>query len=266
MSLKQRKYREKEGLYLIEGLNLFEEALRDPEAIEELFIMDSFYTNVGGKYDLEKSLDSLKEKKIKMALVEGGLFTKLVDTKSPQGIAGIMKIKESSQEVFFSKAVHKGGGKFLVLDRIQDPGNCGSLIRTAEAAGFDGIIAVKGTVDPYSTKVVRSAAGSILRFPILFTGGPCETVKILNKYGLKIVASSPEGSNFYYQFALRDKLAIVIGNEGRGIDNAFIEGADYLVKIPMAKSVESLNAAVAGGILMYEAIRQDFCKKTEEEK
>lgn len=263
MSLKQRKFREKEGLYLVEGLNLIEEASRIPQDIEMILIGESQYRNACNS-EIRELSNRLEKAKINMVLVEDKVFGKLVDTKTPRGVAGIIRIKKQDEKSFFGKSADIKDRKILILDRIQDPGNCGTLIRTAEAAGFVGIIAVKGTVDLYSPKVVRSAAGSILRLPLFFSEKPEETVEVLKRHYIKIVAASPRGKSIYFGLKLNENIAIVIGNEGRGIHRDFINGSDYLVKIPMAQPVESLNAAVAGGVLMYELYRQNFCKKMEE--
>lgn len=263
LSLKQRKFREKEGLYLVEGLNLIGEAIRIPQNIETIFIRQSQYVNCGnGEHG--QFLNRLEKAGINAVLVEDKLFGKLTDTKTPQNVVGVIKILEHDIENFFGKTADIGDGIVLVLDRIQDPGNCGTLIRTAEAAGARGIVIVKGTVDPYSPKVVRSATGSILRLPLFFTGEPGETAEILKRHRMKILAASPQGRDIYLDLTLKTDLAIIIGNEGSGVHQDFINEADYLVKIPMSEPVESLNAAVAGGILMYEMYKRNFCRKTEE--
>ncbi len=250
-SLKQRKYREKEGLYLIEGFNICSEALK-VEADIELFL-------------IRKSLNDVAmiEPEIQAVAISDKLFDRLMDTEASQGVAAIVRKKTRDQASFFKEA-EKAHGNLLVMDRIQDPGNAGTLLRTAEAAGFQGVIAVKGTVDLYSPKVVRSAAGTLLRIPLLFTESEEETVRLLHANGKRIVTAAPYCENNHFEARLDRNLALVIGNEGGGASDIFLDRSDCRVKIPMAGAVESLNAAVAAGILMFETVRQNFQTEVEE--
>lgn len=263
IGLKQRKVREKEGCYLIEGLHICKEALRVLEDIELILIRESLF-NDGKDEDLKEIIKQLNSEKTKGVLIEDRLFDKVADTGTPQGIMAIVKRREWDKKTFINRINDTQSGNLLILDRIQDPGNAGTLIRTAEAAEFYGIIAVKGTVDIYSPKVVRSASGSILRQQLLFTEDAEETANLLSIWGKKMVVAAPHGHSYHFEHPLARNIALVIGNEAGGACKTFIEKADLLVKIPMAHDVESLNAAVAGGILMYESVRQNFHNKAEE--
>ena len=148
------------------------------------------------------------------------------------------------------------GGNYIVLDRLQDPGNIGTILRTADAAGFELAVLVKGTADPYSPKVVRSAAGSLFRVPICFVDGPDELIGLVHENGKRLIATALEAEKAYYDCDLKEDAAIVIGNEGNGIDRELLKRADEIITIPMAGNTESLNAAVSAGILMYERIRR----------
>ena len=147
-------------------------------------------------------------------------------------------------------------GNVVILDRLQDPGNIGTIIRTAEAAGYKGVVVLKGTADVYSPKVIRAAAGSVFRMPVLFLESPAQAIELLKKYDKKIVSTCFDTENNYYDIELKKNIGLVIGNEGNGICRELVEDSDIRIKIPMTGTVESLNAAVAAGIIMFEAIRK----------
>lgn len=232
--LKNKKYRDKEGLYLVEGPNLIEEALKNGVQIQSLLISPS-YKDKDFSY-LDNSY-----------LVEDELFKEISDTVNSQGILAIVAKKNFSGEL-------KPKDNILVLDRLQDPGNMGTIIRTADAAGYGLIVSIKGSCDIYSEKVVRSAAGSLFRMPIV-EGLSYEELGELVK-GKHLVVSDLQASEFYYEANLKENIALVIGNEGNGISDEIRQMADMRVKLPMIGNIESLNAAVAAGILMYESIRK----------
>ena len=160
---------------------------------------------------------------------------------------------ELTADEFYSSL---GGKNILVLDRLQDPGNIGTMLRTAEAAGYGGVIAIKGTGDIYSPKVVRAAAGSVFRMPVLQGEETSEAAGRIKQSGRRIAATTMNGSCAYYDADLKSGAALVIGNEGNGISDEFLALSDIRVSIPMCGYVESLNAAVAAAILMYENMRK----------
>ncbi len=263
--LRQRKAREKEGLYLIEGIHLCGEALGIVERIEFLFVRESQWEEKSDG-ELREIVRQFEEKGVKTAVASDKIFDKLADTETPQGLVAVIRRRDWDPESFFAADKRGGHGNLLVLDRIQDPGNAGTLLRTAEAAGFQGVLAVKGTTDLYSPKVVRAAAGSLFRLPILFTENAGGTAGLLHSRGKRIVAATPYCDSFHFQERLDRNVALIVGNEAGGISEAFLQAADSRVKIPMCEPVESLNAAVAAGILMYESLRQNFHKEAEEKK
>jgi TrmH family RNA methyltransferase len=199
-----------------------------------------------------------------------GLFSKLSDTETPQGVMAVVKKRIYTEEEFFTPFASGSGrgeaSNTIVLDRLQDPGNIGTILRTADAAGYMGIILLKGTADVYSPKIVRAAAGSLFRLPILTADTPGQVVGILKRCGKKIICTAPVGDRFYYDIDLAENTAIVIGNEGNGVCEEFMKHSDLLVKIPMEGTVESLNAAVAAGVLMYESVRQRHGKQVKKIK
>ena len=150
------------------------------------------------------------------------------------------------------------GGNILVLDRLQDPGNIGTIIRTAEAAGFKGIVLVKGTCDVYSTKVVRAAAGSVLRMPFINADSADEAAGICRSCGKKLIGTSVRDARPFFEVDMSEGTALIIGNEGNGMSEGFHSLTDENVMIPMDGDIESLNAAVAAGIIMYNTKKEGF--------
>lgn len=238
--LASRKYRDRLGLYLIEGENLLEEAVREGAAVDTVLMRKGYRGKV--QPGLEQKTFILDEK----------LFDKLAQTDTSQGILAIVKKPGVSQADLIAEGAM---GNFVVLDRLQDPGNIGTIIRTADAAGYSLIVAMKGTADVFSPKVVRAAAGSLFRVPVVFIEDYDELVEFVKAAGGKLVATCFDTDRYYYDVDLTRNTALIIGNEGNGIAPELIERADVKIKIPMAGTIESLNAAVAAAILMYEGVR-----------
>jgi TrmH family RNA methyltransferase len=143
----------------------------------------------------------------------------------------------------------------LVLDRIQDPGNMGTLIRTSVAAGYKAVIAAKGTVDIYSTKVLRATVGTVFEIPVVYAKDHNELISLLKNTGKRVVVTEVDGGVPYYEEDISKGIALVIGNEGAGVSEELKNMADVRVTLPMKGHIESLNAAVAAAILMYESVR-----------
>lgn len=241
-----KKYRDRFGLYLIEGENLIEEANKNGVQIENILIRAG---------DEDKLIRPWIETD-KVFLTDRKLFAEIAQTETSQGIIAAVKKPDLSLKDF---AECKSSGNFVVLDRLQDPGNIGTIIRTADAAGYETVIALKGTVDLFSPKVVRAAAGSLFRVKIAVCESNEELTEFTKRSGKRLVASCLEGSNYYYDEDLTDNIALVVGNEGNGICEELIKAADVRIKIPMHGSIESLNASVAAAIIMYESVRK-ACK------
>lgn len=234
--LTRKKYRDAEGRYLLEGIKPLKDAIEQGISIDCIFLREEAENGLGIITD-----------DIQVIELEGSLFDSLSDTENSQGVIAVVKKKAQDWFGFM------GPGSLVILDRLQDPGNIGTIIRTAEAAGCSRIIAIKGTGDMYSPKVVRSAAGSILRMPVAEGIDTEEAVRICRDAGKKIAVSCLEGALDYRDAGLDENTAIVIGNEGQGVSEELLAKADIKVKIPMTGKIESLNAAVAAGILMYQA-------------
>lgn len=248
---------------MIEGPNLIREALQNGGAVEWIIRSEDFYNVDCPGEDLYS--DSGKTEQtlsgVPMAVMPPGLFRKLSDTESPQGILAVVKKRiYPAEEFFFGNQTSNRftASNVIVLDRLQDPGNIGTILRTADAAGYLGAILLKGTADIYSPKIVRAAAGSLFRLPVLMAGGPDEVIQLLRRYQKNIICTTPDCSRYYYDADLKENAAVIIGNEGSGVCSEFLAQSDISVKIPMEGSIESLNAAVAAGILMYESVRQRY--------
>lgn len=242
-SLLKTKGRNKEKKFIIEGYRILTLALECDAKLEYVFINEDFEN----KKDHQVLLSQLEQKNIKIYKTTNKLFLEMIDTENTQGILGVLKYKERD----IVNNINDEDKFVLILDRIQDPGNMGTIIRTADSAGVDGIILLKGCVDIYNPKVIRSTMGSIFNMNIINTTQD-EAVEILKKQGFSIVSSYLQTDNYYHQTSYDGKIALVIGNEANGINDELISKSDKLIKIPIYGDAESLNAAISAAILMYE--------------
>lgn len=237
----QTKMRNKLAQFVVEGIRMCVEIPKD--RIDKIYISENFYNT---NYEIIQDLIQDTE----YELVEDNVFKQMSDTVTPQGILAIVNKKETSFETI------KGKNTYIILENIQDPGNLGTILRTAEGAGIDGILMNKGTVDIYNPKVVRSTMGSIFRVPFMYCDDIFKEIDRLKACNVKIYAAALGGVSNYSEPDYTKPSAFVIGNEGNGLTEEMISTADELIKIPMLGKVESLNAANAAGILMYESFRQ----------
>ena len=244
-SLNRKKNRWANRLFIIEGIKIIEEAIINEIKIKNIIISDSFLNSQDGAlfYEGIKSRDNLVK-------VSDILFKSISDTENPQGIMAICEfnIRNLSEIDNFDKS------SILFLDGIQDPGNMGTIIRTADAFNVDGIILGEGSVDPYNPKVVRSTMGSIFRVPLYILNNSIESIIELKYKGFYILATSLDGISIY-DIDFGKKFVCIIGNEANGVDPKIMDIADKKTKIPMPGNAESLNAGVAASIIMYEAMR-----------
>lgn len=247
--LYRRKYREKTGQYVIEGVHLIQEALKNGAEPATAFIREGF----GQRGEEETLIRKLEACGTELFAVPSGLFDRIVNTETPQGIAAVSDQSQCGTESFFCTG---NGSNILVLDRLQDPGNLGTIIRTADASGFRRILLMKGTADVFAPKTVRAAAGSLYRVRFAYLDQPEDALNLLRERGYRTVCTSPRADRVYFDEDLASCTALIIGNEAQGACDAFLGGADCRVSIPMEGSVESLNASVAASILMYESVRQ----------
>ncbi len=246
-SLKLKKNREELGLFFIEGLRFVSEALMESWHVKYVLMSDSFASNENNSQLISIIID----KNIKSFVVTDKLFSELSETSSPQGILAVMLSQK-----FEVNDLIKNNSFIVILDSVQDPGNLGTIIRTADAAGAAGIIMSKGCVDLFNPKVLRSTMGSIFHLPIAVDCDLVKSIQMLKEHGIKTFAAHLSGEISYFACNLRDNCAIIVGNEANGISDDVAGTADFLVKIPMPGKAESLNASVAAGLLIYEALRQ----------
>ena len=245
--LLRKKYRDQTGMFLMEGPRPVRDAVKEGARLAYVFIRAS-----GAGEDETKDLAGLcAENNIDCVLLSDELFDGISDTENSQGVIGAAHKKAPADA-----GDQDAAGRILILDRLQDPGNIGTIIRTAEAAGFGTLIAIKGTGDVYSPKTVRAAAGSLLRVNVFEGYTASDAVNYCQERSVRIIASDLEGSVEYTAADLTGRIALVIGNEGSGISDEIRQSADTKVRIPMKGNIESLNAAVAAGVLMYETMRQ----------
>ena len=188
--------------------------------------------------------------KVSPVVVSSSVYKKMSDTKSPQGIMCTCRMDSLSVEDFI-RSGSDGDLKVLLLEGIQDPGNLGTMVRCAEGAGFDAIIADHNTVDVYNPKVTRSTMGSVFRVPVIYTDELASAVDSLKKAQVRIFAAHLEGKKDYRKAEYSGRIAFLIGNEGNGLSDEITSKADELVRIPMKGKLESLNAAVAAALLMF---------------
>lgn len=232
------KARKEADVFLVEGLRMFREIPR--EDLLETYVTEEFIDNHGAVLD-----------GISYELVKDSVFREISDTVAPQGVLAVVRQRHDSLE----EVITNETPLLLVLEHLQDPGNVGTIIRTAEGAGVTGIIMSRDTVDYYNPKVVRATMGAIFRVPVVVEDDLCKTLQVLHECGIQSYAAHLKGVSFY-KYSYQKASAFLIGNEGNGLSDALSSVATSLIKIPMLGQVESLNAATAATVLMYEAMRQ----------
>lgn len=248
---------------LLEGVRLIEDALRAGAHFETVAFSAQLESTERGL----ALLDKLQQVPCRGAYVSKQVMDAIADTESPQGVAAIV----SRPHFEVADVIARAPQLLIIADEMQDPGNLGTIIRTAEAAGATGLITTRFTVDPFNHKALRASMGSALRFPIATDVARSEVFDLCREHGIKIIAleSSPPGPltviedgevtgamQIYTDAKLTGPVALVCGREASGIANLAAAAADALVHIPMADGVESLNVSAAAAILLYEAARQ----------
>lgn len=246
-SLYRRKQRWTKKLFLIEGIKIVEECIDINHPIENIVYSDDLFSAQGG----EALFNRIKHDR-RLINIPSKLYREISDTETPQGILAVVKFEINS----ITNASIGDNPFILLLDKVKDPGNMGTIIRTADAFGIDGIIVTDGCVDVYNPKVVRATMGSIFRVPIYNETNGAEIIKKLKDKGMTIYSTSLEESRYIQNVDFNKSCVLIIGNESRGVSSDIIALADRLIKIPMLGGAESLNAAIASSIIMYEAIRQ----------
>ena len=238
---KKSKARNEEGVFVVEGLRMFVEVPK--ERVEKVYVSETLYN---------KKKQELNWKEFPLEILSDSVFKHVSDTQTPQGVLCIVKQKKYELDVLLN--IEKA--HFMVLDNLQDPGNLGTIVRTAEGAGVDAVFMSKDCVDIYNPKTIRSTMGSIYRIPTIYIEDTVKLLELFKEKGIKSYAAHLDGKNSYDKEDYRTGTAILIGNEGNGLRDEVANKADIWVRIPMEGQVESLNAAIAASVLMFEVARQ----------
>ena len=222
------------------------------EAVAARQVESIFYTAI--EDDRTRTvLEAAAEQQVKLHCVSEAVLKKIADTETPQGIIAVCKMQQIQLEQLLAK-----GKLLLVLDRVGDPGNVGTMLRTADAAGIGGMLLLKGSVDAYAPKTVRSSMGSLFHVPVVAGISEADFIKEAHNAGYELLVTCLDGADNLYQADLHGRLAFVMGNEANGVSEGLLAAADKRVYIPMAGRAESLNVAMAAGIVMFEALRRQL--------
>ena len=234
-----------DGYCAIEGFRILEEAIRSGLRFRAVFFSESAAARA------EKLLSQLGAQ-VETLLLADKLFSSAVPSDAPQGVAALARWKELSREDVLAKSP---AGPILVIAGVQDPGNLGTILRSAEAFGAGGVLLGEGTVSPYNPKVVRASAGSVFRVPLARTK-LSESLGWMKDHGLRLVGTASHKGTPLDQAKLAGPLAIFVGSEGSGLPRDLIKEMNDVVAIPQVPQVESLNVGVAASIVLYEVMRQ----------
>ena len=292
--LKESKYRKEK--FIVEGFKMLQEAVNEGADIEIVVVktgnkellenVNKLLGRLNQSYETGNELLTYKYVKRLPRIIEvtENVFMQLTDVKTPQGVLAVirknvednvsdfedenenenendaLKVGVNSRQIDCLNKINTGADYILAVDGVQDPGNLGTIIRTADSANLKQILVSKDTVDAYSPKVIRSTMGSIYRVKIVECENLADVLDGLKKYKFQIVSTSLDTENSIYDIDYRKKV-VVIGNEGNGVSKEIQDLSDYKVKIPMLGKTESLNASVATGIMIYEYVRQMCSKK-----
>lgn len=244
--MKKSRARDEAGVFLAEGPRMTEELAADPawrENIRKVYLSEDYAAKAKDRWT-----------SFQTEILSDAVFAHVSGTKTPQGVLAVVQRPEYGMEDILGH----GGGRahILVLDNLQDPGNLGTIFRTAEAAGATGILLSADCVDVYNPKVVRSTMGAVLRMPFQYVEDLPGAIGELKQNGIRIYAAHLAGEKAYDEEDYTSGCAFLIGNEGNGLRDEVAACADRRILIPMQGSAESLNAAVAAAVLMFEAARQ----------
>lgn len=245
--LREKKFRDRNGLFLIEGPHIVEEALKSGSAFELALFSEKAP---------KETVAAIEEKEIQSYFIDSRMMKDLSDTENNQGVIGVVpKFSYSLKDV-----KRDNTQTVVVCDGIQDPGNLGTIIRTASAAGCDAVITSPDSADVYNPKTVRSTGGAVFHIPVIPGQDIESAIKALSSCGLKVFCAEPSGGKDIYSTDLSKKFVIVVGNEGSGVSSATRRLCDGAVTIPMSKTTESLNAAAAAAVILFESLRQRALK------
>ena len=244
------KERKKDGVFVAEGFKMLEEA--PDNMVREIYLAEELEERLQNSENEKEQLLWNKIRNIGYESVTAEVMKKAADTQNPQGVLAVL-----TQPVYkLEELLNVENGLYLMLEDIQDPGNLGTMFRTGEGAGITGVIMTKNTVDIFNPKTIRSTMGAVYRVPFIYVETLTEVLEIMKQKKISTYAARLAGKTYYDSFSFTGSTAFLIGNEGNGLKKETAEAADYYLKIPMEGKLESLNAAIAAALLMYEAHRQ----------
>lgn len=246
-SLSLKKNRDKENLFIAEGLR-FVNDIPDDWYVENYFMTENFIKTIN-KEDLEKY-----ENKSEVCIVDENIFETMCDTENPQGILAVCRKNELSFEEVINRDIE--APFYVILEELQDPRNVGTIVRTADACGVNGIFLTKGSVDIYNPKVLRGTMGSFFHTPIIQNLTIEEIVKNMKEKNIPLYATHLKGTEYPYSMDFKGSCGFFIGNEANGLSEKSEKLCDKWIKLPMIGGAESLNASIATGVILYEVVRQ----------
>ena len=246
--LKDKKYRDESNEYVVEGVKLVEEAVKENAKIKQIIVCE----DTTRTYEIPTHI-MLEIAKYECIYVSDKIFNIITQVTNPQGIMAIIEKNAQDTQIDYTQDI------IVALDDVQDPGNLGTILRTVDSIGLNQIIVSKGTADAFNSKVVRSTMGAIFRIKIIEVENLAQEIKEMRKHHLKLMVTSLQTKNSIYDIDFNKKI-IVIGNEANGVSKEIQDMADEKAKIPMLGRTESLNASVAAGVVMYEYVRQKLSK------
>jgi len=246
-SLSEPKHRKKEQVFLIEGVKMVEEALRDKAGVKLVVASPALVQHHG------KGVLKLAEvSSIDILWISEKLMDSVSESKTPQPVMAVVRMQEHTEDELFSHS-----SKLIVIaHQLQDPGNLGTIIRTAEAVAAAGIALTPNTVDPYSAKSIRASMGSILRLPVVRIREIGVFVTLCKQKGFQTVATAVTGEKTHFDIDLTKPTVVILGQEGAGLPQEIIADVDLRIRIPMAETIDSLNVATSSAVVLYEALRQ----------
>jgi len=247
-SLRQKKYREETGLFVVEGTRFVQEALESSWILEYAVVSEAHE----GNERIRGLATNLEKRGCQVLSVPPALYKKISDTEAPQGILAVM---QQSRETLEAVAVTANKALWVILDSLQDPGNVGTIIRTADAAGAAGVLLAGECADLYAGKTAGATMGSLFHLPVIKASAP-QCLEFCRRLGLSLYVAGAEAKHAYTDVNLTIPCAVVLGNEGAGVGDDFRSQARLHLKIPISGRAESLNVASAAAVILFEAVRQ----------
>ncbi|MFA9423528.1 MAG: TrmH family RNA methyltransferase [Sedimentibacter sp.] len=242
-SLSSKKFRDEEHTFVVEGIKFANEALKEKADIKYVVISESALN----KTEVNLFLECIKENSVDLIACDDNVFNSIADTINAQGVLAVINKKN-----YFWEETLKEYNFIIMCDRIQDPGNLGTIIRTADAFGPAAVILNKGCVDAYNAKVVRASAGAIFRIPIIQSDLDFEILQELKQASFNIISTVVDSTQSFEDIICSDRICVIIGNEGQGVSQEIINESHMSITIKMSGRAESLNASIAAGISIYE--------------